>query len=79
MQTNTGTLANETHLANDFFATAKSGSGTATAGYAPSGSGVTLAQQTISVMGGSQPHPNIQPYETVNFCIATSGIFPPRS
>ena len=29
--------------------------------------------------GGSRPHDNIQPYLAVNFCIATSGIFPPRS
>ena len=32
----------------------------------------------ISVAGGSQPHNNMQPYLTLNFCIAMQGIFPPR-
>jgi len=29
--------------------------------------------------GGSQPHPNIQPYLALNFCIALEGIFPSRN
>jgi microcystin-dependent protein len=29
--------------------------------------------------GGSQPHSNLQPYLTLNFCIALQGIFSPRS
>lgn len=29
--------------------------------------------------GGSQPHNNLQPYLTLNFCIALQGIYPPRS
>src|SRR5262245_38637392 len=28
--------------------------------------------------GGSLPHNNLQPYLTLNFCIALQGIFPPR-
>jgi microcystin-dependent protein len=28
---------------------------------------------------GAQPHNNMQPYLTMNFCIALTGIFPPRS
>jgi len=28
--------------------------------------------------GGSQPHNNMPPYLTLNFCIALSGVFPPR-
>jgi microcystin-dependent protein len=28
--------------------------------------------------GGSQPHNNMQPYLTINFCIALWGVFPPR-
>lgn len=28
--------------------------------------------------GGDQPHNNMQPFLTVNFCIALQGIFPPR-
>jgi microcystin-dependent protein len=74
---NTG-LADVTTLKDNFFAIAKA-AGAATKGYAPTPQNVTLASQTISNVGGSQPHTNIQPYETVNFCIATSGIFPPRT
>lgn len=29
--------------------------------------------------GGSLPHNNMQPYLTLNFCIALQGIFPPRT
>ena len=31
----------------------------------------------ISVVGGSQPHTNIQPYLTVNFIISLFGLYPP--
>ena len=30
----------------------------------------------VSSVGGSQPHTNVQPYLTLNFCIALQGIFP---
>jgi microcystin-dependent protein len=33
----------------------------------------------IGTAGNSQPHTNVQPYLTVNFCIALQGIFPSRS
>lgn len=29
--------------------------------------------------GGGQPHPNMQPYLALNFCIALQGIFPSRN
>jgi microcystin-dependent protein len=29
--------------------------------------------------GGSLPHNNLQPYLTLNFCIALQGVFPPRT
>ena len=29
--------------------------------------------------GGDQPHNNMQPYLTLNFCIALQGVFPPRT
>jgi microcystin-dependent protein len=47
-----------------------------TAGAAPP---QPLAFQAAGVAGGSQPHNNMQPYLTLNFCIALQGIFPPRS
>ena len=34
---------------------------------------------TVGIAGGSQPHPNIQPYLCINFIIALQGIFPSRS
>ncbi len=37
---------------------------------------VALASSTISNVGGSQTHQNMQPYLTLNFMIALSGIFP---
>jgi len=33
----------------------------------------------LSPVGGSQPHPNMQPYLTLNFCISLSGIFPSQN
>jgi microcystin-dependent protein len=39
---------------------------------------VQLAPQALSPAGGDQPHNNLQPYLTLNFCIALQGIFPPR-
>jgi microcystin-dependent protein len=40
---------------------------------------VTMSPQMISIAGGSQPHNNLQPYLTLNYCIALQGIYPPRS
>ncbi|MBN8801380.1 MAG: microcystin-dependent protein [Lysobacteraceae bacterium SCN 69-123] len=42
------------------------------------GQAVPQNPQTVAPAGGSQPHSNIQPYTTINFCIALSGIFPSR-
>lgn len=32
----------------------------------------------IGITGGGQPHDNMQPYLTLNFCIALQGVFPAR-
>ena len=37
-----------------------------------------MAFQAIAPAGGSLPHNNMQPYLTLNFCIALQGIFPQR-
>jgi microcystin-dependent protein len=37
-----------------------------------------LAFQAVGLTGGSQPHNNMMPFLTLNFCIALQGIFPPR-
>lgn len=42
------------------------------------GANATLAPAAIGGAGGGQPHPNMQPYLALNFCIAISGIFPPH-
>lgn len=33
---------------------------------------------SLTITGGSQPHNNMQPYLTLNFCIALQGVFPAR-
>jgi microcystin-dependent protein len=33
----------------------------------------------VSVAGGSQPHNNMMPYLTLNYCIALQGVYPPRT
>jgi microcystin-dependent protein len=40
---------------------------------------VQLAQTAINFKGNSQPHNNMQPYLTLNFCIALQGVYPPRT
>jgi len=34
---------------------------------------------TVGPTGGNQPHPNLQPYLTLNYCIALEGVYPPRT
>ena len=38
-----------------------------------------LRPETLTVVGGSQPHTNMQPYLVLNFVIALQGIFPSRN
>ena len=40
---------------------------------------VTMAPQALTLAGSSQPHNNMMPYLTLNFCIALQGVFPPRT
>lgn len=37
-----------------------------------------MAPQAVAPAGGGLPHNNMQPYLTLNFCIALQGIFPQR-
>ncbi|HWT14736.1 MAG TPA: tail fiber protein [Patescibacteria group bacterium] len=39
---------------------------------------VPMAAEALAPAGGDQPHNNMMPYLTLNFCIALQGIFPPR-
>ncbi|QWF21824.1 tail fiber protein [Nocardioides sp. LMS-CY] len=36
----------------------------------------TLRPDTVTAVGGSQAHLNLQPFLTISFCIALQGIFP---
>jgi microcystin-dependent protein len=49
--------------------------------YAPSASAplVQFNPNVVAPAGGDQPHNNMMPYITMNFCIALQGVFPPRT
>jgi microcystin-dependent protein len=47
--------------------------------YSPSGGNdVAMSPAATSISGGGQPHNNMMPYVTLNFCIALLGVFPQR-
>jgi microcystin-dependent protein len=46
--------------------------------YGPT-SNTQMAPGVLSMVGGSQPHNNLQPYLVLIYCIALQGIFPSRS
>jgi microcystin-dependent protein len=39
---------------------------------------VAMAPEILAPAGGDQPHNNMMPYLTFNFCIAMQGVFPAR-
>ena len=47
--------------------------------YANAGDGTFMFSSNTGPAGGTQPFPILQPYLTVNFCIALEGIFPSRN
>lgn len=51
-----------------------------TLGYqpAPATPNTPFASAAISSTGGSQAHENMQPYMTLNFCVALEGVYPSR-
>ena len=40
---------------------------------------VRCRDNALAPAGGDQPHNNLQPYLTLNFCIALQGVYPPRT
>ncbi len=54
---------------------------TAVNAYVPQAAGHTVALNAgaVSSFGGGKAHDNMQPYLTLNYCIAVTGIFPPRN
>ena len=47
--------------------------------YAAPSAMTPLYGNIITWSGGGQPHNNMQPYLTLNFCIALQGVYPPRT
>ncbi len=47
--------------------------------YGPQPPTVALSSNALTPAGGDQPHNNMQPYLTLNFCIALQGVYPPRT
>lgn len=75
-------LANSATPANNVFARGNFNNSGATGAvdlYTATAPGVTLRASEIGVTGNGQPHNNMMPYLTLNFCIAMQGVFPPRS
>jgi microcystin-dependent protein len=46
--------------------------------YSTHAQGTNLNPNAVGTAGNSQPHPNMQPSLTVNWCIARQGIYPSR-
>jgi microcystin-dependent protein len=53
--------------------------GAGTPAYSTSAPNTPMAATMLVPIGGNQPHNNMQAYLTLNFCIATTGIFPARN
>jgi microcystin-dependent protein len=66
--------ANSSSAAGNFPASAPSGDVL----YGPTAN-TAMNPATLSPVGGSLPHNNLQPYLVVTYCIALQGIFPSRS
>ncbi|UZK66221.1 phage tail protein [Sphingomonas sp. M1-B02] len=47
--------------------------------YGAAASLVPMSGGPLGQAGGNQPHPNLQPYETINFNICLYGVFPSRN
>ncbi len=48
-------------------------------GYRAADNLAPIASATIANVGGSQAHPNMQPFLTLMMCIALQGVFPSRN
>jgi microcystin-dependent protein len=47
--------------------------------YANASNFTSMAPNSTTLVGGSQPHTNLQPFLVLNFCIALAGIFPSQN
>ena len=65
---------NSTQPANQLFA-----SGIGVQEWGTNAPNSQLSPNALAPAGGDQPHNNLQPYLTLNFCIALQGVYPPRT
>ena len=78
-------MPTHTHLAASVNASASTNSpngaylAASTAVYHAPTSLIALNPGTITTVGGSQAHTNMQPFLALNFCIALQGIFPSQT
>lgn len=88
VQLTIATMAMHQHAFVGTSATGISSSAEGTLGTDTSGAGafyaadttpLAISPQSVGPSGGNMPHYNMQPYLVMNYCIATSGIFPSRN
>ena len=86
-------IANHTHAANGTIGTASTnstdptgaiwnggvGGGRGTPLYAAAPGNTVMNPQAIGVVGGGNPHNNMQPYVAINYIISLSGIYPVKA
>ncbi len=72
----TGTAAANQQLAYGFKGSLSSSSQARM--YSSGAPDTALAPQSLATTGSTQPHNNMMPYLTLNFCIALQGIYPSR-
>jgi microcystin-dependent protein len=53
--------------------------GATSAAYGTDNPQTTMSAQSVSPVGGSQPHTNLQPYLCIDFIISLFGIFPSQT
>jgi microcystin-dependent protein len=63
---------------NSVWAQSAAGRGGAALYHEPPATGTINPLGSLALAGGGLPHNNMQPYLTLNFCIALQGIFPQR-
>jgi microcystin-dependent protein len=62
-------IANQTNITGNYWASTMSFT---------ESSDATMSSNAVSTSGASAPHDNMQPYLSMNFCIAIAGVYPPR-
>ena len=72
---NSSSPSNALLAKGDFSFQGKTG---AVATYTTTAPSTLMSTNAVGPAGGGQPHNNLMPYLTLNFCIAMQGIYPPR-